>query len=91
MKVQTEAWEKLKKARENAEKDVVDEEVSFFFCGNKGALSCLFKSMCLACPGRRHVRCVSWKRHADVRVRRRRWKTCSCACYQAPHTYCYAA
>ncbi len=31
MKVQTEAWEKLKKARENAEKDVVDEEVGFFF------------------------------------------------------------
>ena len=58
MKVQTEAWEKLKKARENAEKDVVDEEVIFFFAGTRAPLtslrawvSCVLEEgMCVACP-----------------------------------------
>jgi len=60
MKVQTEAWEKLKKARENAEKDVVDEEVSFFFFAEtkvpcpaslSACVSCVLKEgMCIACP-----------------------------------------
>ena len=59
MKVQTEAWEKLKKARENAEKDVVDEEVIFFFAGTKlpcpaslrAWVSCVLEEgMCVACP-----------------------------------------
>ena len=59
MKVQTEVWEKLKKARENAEKDVVDEEVFFFVVETKvpcpaslrACVSCVLKEgMCVVCP-----------------------------------------